>query len=41
MPVTEVLVDAAAGHKMMSFLDGNAGYIQIFMAEDDVYKTAF
>ena len=41
MPVTEVLVDAAAGHKMMSFLDGNAGYIQIFMAEDDVYKTTF
>jgi len=41
MPVTEVLVDATAGHKMMCFLDGNAGYIQIFMAEDDVYKTAF
>ena len=41
MPLADMLVDAAAGHKMMSFLDGNAGYIQIFMAEDDVYKTAF
>ena len=26
MPVAEVLVDVTAGHKMMSFLDGNAGY---------------
>jgi hypothetical protein len=41
MPVAEMLIDAAAGHKMMSFLDGNAGYNQIFMAEEDVYKTAF
>ena len=41
MPVAEVLVDVTAGHKMMSFLDGNAGYNQIFMAEEDVYKTAF
>ena len=41
MPIAESLVDAAAGHKMMSFLDGNAGYNQIFMAEEDVYKTTF
>ncbi|WVZ49914.1 hypothetical protein U9M48_001230 [Paspalum notatum var. saurae] len=41
MPIVESLIDAAAGHKMMSFLDGNAGYNQIFMAEEDVYKTAF
>ena len=41
MPIAESLIDAAAGHKMMSFLDGNAGYNQIFMAEEDVYKTAF
>lgn len=41
MPIAESLVDAAAGHKMMSFLDDNAGYNQIFMAEDNVYKTAF
>ena len=41
MPIAEMLVDAAAGHKMMSFLDGNAGYNQIFMAKEDMYKTAF
>ena len=26
MPVVETLINAAAGHKMMSFMDGNAGY---------------
>ena len=34
-------VDAAAGHKVISFMDGNAGYNQIFMAEEDIHKTAF
>jgi hypothetical protein len=32
MPVADLLVDAAAGHKVISFMDGNAGYTQIFMA---------
>jgi hypothetical protein len=32
MPVTETLINAAAGHKILSFTDGNAGYNQIFMA---------
>ena len=41
MPVADLLVDAAAEHKMMSFLDGNAGYNQILMAEEDIFKTAF
>jgi hypothetical protein len=41
MPVAETLINAAAGHKMMSFMDGNAGYNQIFMAREDVNKTAF
>ena len=41
MPIAGSVVDAAAGHKMMSFLDGNAGYNQIFMAEEDVYKISF
>ncbi|WVZ71119.1 hypothetical protein U9M48_019740 [Paspalum notatum var. saurae] len=41
MPIAESLIDAAVGHKMMSFLNGNAGYNQIFMAEEDVYKIAF
>ena len=41
MPVVDMLVDATAGHKVISFMDGNAGYNQIFMAEEDVHKTAF
>jgi hypothetical protein len=41
MPVTDLLVDAAAGHKVISFMDGNAGYNQIFMAIEDISKTAF
>jgi hypothetical protein len=32
MPVADLLVDAAAGHKVISFMDGNTGYNQIFMA---------
>ncbi|KAK1677931.1 hypothetical protein QYE76_038779 [Lolium multiflorum] len=31
----------AAGHKVLSFMDGNAGYNQIFMAPEDIHKTAF
>ena len=27
MPIADMLVDAAAGHKVISFIDGNAGYI--------------
>ena len=41
MPVAETLINAAASHKMMSFMDGNAGYNQIFMALEDISKTAF
>src|SRR5579883_831541 len=41
MPIADMLVDAVSGHKMISFLDGNAGYNQIFIAEEDVSKTAF
>jgi hypothetical protein len=41
MPVADLLVDAAAGHKVISFMDGNAGYNQIFMAIEDVSNTAF
>jgi hypothetical protein len=29
MPVADLLVDAAAGYKVISFMDGNAGYNQI------------
>jgi hypothetical protein len=41
MHVADLLVDAASGHKVISFMDGNAGYNQIFMAVEDVAKTAF
>jgi hypothetical protein len=41
MPVADLLVDVAAGHKVISFMDGNAGYNQIFMAIEDISKTAF
>jgi hypothetical protein len=36
MTVADLLVDAAAGHKVISFMDGNAGYNQIFMAIEDI-----
>jgi hypothetical protein len=41
MPVADLLVDAAAGHKVISFMDGNAEYSQIFVAIEDISKTAF
>jgi hypothetical protein len=41
MPVAEMLINAAAGHKILSFMDGNTGYNQIFMAPEDINKTAF
>ena len=41
MSVADLLVDAAAGHRIISFMDDNAGYNQIFMAEEDSPKTAF
>jgi hypothetical protein len=41
MPVVETLINAAVGHKILSFMDGNAGYNQIFIAPEDIHKTAF
>jgi hypothetical protein len=41
MPIAEAMINRASGNKMISFLDGNAGYNQIFMARDDISKTAF
>jgi hypothetical protein len=41
MPITDMLINDASGHRVLSFLDGNAGYNQIFMAEEDMYKTTF
>ena len=41
MPVADLLVDNAAKHEILSFMDGHARYNQIFIAEEDVHKTAF
>ncbi|XP_050365400.1 uncharacterized protein LOC126783909 [Argentina anserina] len=41
MPVADMLVDAVAGHELLSFMDGTAGYHQIPVSESDKHKTAF
>ncbi|XP_004306016.1 PREDICTED: uncharacterized protein LOC101304797 [Fragaria vesca subsp. vesca] len=41
MHVADLLIDAAAGHEVLSFMDGTAGYHQIPVAEEDLHKTAF
>jgi hypothetical protein len=41
MPVADMLINNASGHRVISFLDGNSGYNQIFMAEEDMSKTTF
>jgi ribonuclease HI len=41
MPIADLLVDVVVGQKVISFMDGNAGYNQIFMAVEDVAKIAF
>jgi hypothetical protein len=41
MPAAEMLINVATGNKIISFMDGNAGYNQIFMALRDIHKTAF
>jgi hypothetical protein len=47
MPIADFLVNfasghrVASGHKVLIFLNGNAGYNQIFMAEEDISKTSF
>jgi hypothetical protein len=41
VPVVETLINAAASNNILSFMDGNVGYNQIFMAPEDIHKTAF
>ena len=41
IPIADVLINDASGHKVISFLDGNAGYNQIFMAEEDMFRLLF
>ncbi|GKV01725.1 hypothetical protein SLEP1_g14266 [Rubroshorea leprosula] len=41
MPITDLLVNGGARHKILSFMDGHSGYNQIFITDADVPKTAF
>jgi hypothetical protein len=41
MPIAVMVINNASRHQVISFLDGNAGYNQIFMAEEDMSKMAF
>ena len=41
MPIVDMLINEASRHRVISFPDGNVGYNQIFMAEDDTSKTIF
>ena len=36
-----MLVDSTAGNEILSLLDGYSGYTQIYIAENDISKTAF
>jgi hypothetical protein len=40
MLIVDMLINNAFGHRVIIFLDGNASYNQIFMAEEDISKMA-
>lgn len=39
MLAVDILINNASGNRFFSFLDGNVGYNQISMAEEDMSKT--
>ncbi|XP_019227573.1 PREDICTED: uncharacterized protein LOC109208874 [Nicotiana attenuata] len=41
LPYIDQLIDATAGHELLSFLDAYSGYNQILLAEEDQEKTTF
>ncbi|XP_050211611.1 uncharacterized protein LOC126661789 [Mercurialis annua] len=41
MPIADMLIDGAAGHTILSFLDAHSGYNQVPIHESDISKTAF
>jgi hypothetical protein len=41
MSIANMLINNASGYRVINYLDGNAGYNQIFIAEEDMSKTAF
>jgi hypothetical protein len=38
MSIADILINNASGNRVISFLDGDAGYNQIFMSEEDASK---
>jgi hypothetical protein len=41
MPIADMLINNASEHRVIRFLDVNAGYNQIFMAKEDISKMVF
>jgi hypothetical protein len=41
MHIADMLINNASGYRVISFLDGNVSYNQIFMAAEDMSKTSF
>jgi hypothetical protein len=41
MPIADMFINNASGHRIISFLGDNNGYNQIFMAEEDMSKTGY
>jgi hypothetical protein len=41
MHVADILINNASGNRVISFINGNARYNQILMAEKDASKMAF
>ena len=41
LPRIDTLIDATAGHEMLSFMDGFSGYNQIKMHKEDIPKVSF
>ena len=41
LPRIDTLIDATAGHEMLSFIDGFSGYNQIKMHKEDIPKVLF
>ena len=39
--VADILIDAATRNELLSFMDSFLGYNQIFIAKEDISKTAF
>jgi hypothetical protein len=41
MLIVDMLINNTSGHRVISFLNSNVGYNQIFMSKGDISKTAF